>query len=884
MRRQRTRRFERGLAAVMAAVLCAALPMAAAAGPLADYDVAVEIKNTTPEAKADWPVIMTVYKVFGRNLPAGTLNADGYHVYDEKGVEIPHAIEAIRPLDQQGNNEIVFVVAKIDKGATLRYRITNTAKASAKRAKIDVVASRHNLIANGGFEAKGEGDAPAGWEANGRLDAKVKRSGASSVRLRGTRRRRLQLAARIPLHKGSRYYFGIWGKTRDVSRHGIHTSRGGYVTLTGFDSGWRGLFTDSKGRPVTDWEGNIVQNDLPSNRQTSIKRSFNASRAGWIFPQCYTRDWFKALPLVKSFTKWGLPEMCMKAVANSASLTLTLDQRPQFVRPANRPGIWWLDDAVLMEQPEVTVRFDELLAPHVKEGVFVFTRPTHMHLGFCKTLSNNYCSMPYPREKAERLERFAFKGQRAVMLLGVYHTKPLGKVRVAVKGGALVAEGGGRLPLSEVEYLPGFLGAGTGRSHLLRERTAEAELSAKAGMPYFVLNFVVPRDAKAGTYRGEVQLLAGGEALRTIPTTLRVQDMAMPILRDLSVGPIIQSDPLNDETMRICDKTGFSAVNVGRAIFRFVQGDDGKPHVDLEALGKKIEWLKSHGMTAAVTLWSDADLGPQWGGGKLIKAVKHNKDDFLAEVKRVEEYCQKHKDWPRLIWMTWDEPQPRGSFEPTPRGQPRPHGRPCEKMGWVTEVVPNALTTIDAGFWVWEKILPYYTLPNLDEPADFVGPEVYEYTRKQGKAFGFAGSKNDLDERVRYQVGMMLIASGATNFQYWHLTVRGMLAARVDGKLLRSISMVATGEGMDDLKIHRALQDAMKEAAKSGDAKRIAAAAKAKVSQGLGRRPHARRVAALHRPGRRLGLRPVLPGLAGADGPVRRRVQGREVDQVAAGE
>ena len=790
---------------------CAGIPPAAAA-PLSDYDVAVDIQNTSPEKKTQWPVIMTVYKVFGRNLPAGSLNPAGYHVYDEKGREIPHMIESIRPADQQGNNEIVFIVPSIDKGQTLRYRITNTAKASGKQQRLDVVGSSHNLIANAGFEQAGKAkdQSVSGWETDGRLDAEVKRSGASAVRLRGTRRQALRYAGKIALHKGSPYYFGVWGKTQDVSRHGIHTSRGGYATLTGFNSGWRGIFTDSRGQRLTDWDGKIIKTGLDERTKRNLKRNFDISRAAWIFPQCYTRDWFKMLPLVRNFTPWGLPEMCMTAAADEAKLILTLDQRPQFVRPANRPGTWWLDDAVLMEQPKVNVRFDELLAPHVKDDLFVLARPTHMPLGYCLERSNPYCAMPYPREHADRLDRFGLKGQRVVYCLGVYHTKPLQKVQVTVEGGALAGPGGGRLALDEVEYLPGFLGAK--RSHLLFPHDKPVDLSAEKGMPYFVLNFVVPADAEAGTYRGQVQLLASGKALRTIPISLRVQDMAMPVLRDISVGPILQSDPLNDETMRVCSKTGFNHVNVGRGIFRFVRGADGKRHVDLEALGKKIQWLKSHGVVARVTLWSDADLGPQWGGGKLIKAVNHNKADFLAEVKRVEDYCQKHPDWPRLIWMTWDEPQPNGSFGP------RGHGKPCEKMGWVTEAVPNALTTIDAGFWVWEKILPYYSLANLDEPADFVGPEVYEYTRKQGKAFGFAGSKNDLDDRVRYQVGLMLIASGATNFQYWHLTVRGMLAQRVEGKLRRSISMVATGEGMDDLKIHRLLTDAMKAAPSSPSA------------------------------------------------------------------
>ncbi|HET6429447.1 MAG TPA: hypothetical protein VFJ30_13615, partial [Phycisphaerae bacterium] len=412
-------------------VLWAAVAAPANAAPLADYDVFVEIQNTTPEAKADWPVIMTVYKVFGRNLPAGTVNPDGYHVYDESGKEIMHAIESIPPHDQQGNNEIIFLVRRIDKGQTLRYRITNTAVKSSMRRPIDLAISRHNLIPNGGFEKAGSGAAPlAGWELQAQADRQVKHGGSGSARLRGTRAQRMRLAGKIPLHKGSRYYFGIWGKTHEVSRFGMHTGLGGHVALTGFDSGWRGILRDSKGVAQTDVNGNIVAEGLDANARKKLQESLDAQRAAWIFPQCYTRDWHKSLPLMQGFTDWGLPEMCMTAVAEEAELTLTLDQRPQFTRPADQPGTWWLDDVVLIEQPKVTVRFDELLAPHVTDGLFLFTRPTNAHLGFCMDLSTQYCSMPYPRERADRLDRFALKGQRAVLMLGVYHTRPLGEVQV----------------------------------------------------------------------------------------------------------------------------------------------------------------------------------------------------------------------------------------------------------------------------------------------------------------------------------------------------------------------------------------------------------------------------------------------------------------------
>jgi hypothetical protein len=146
-------------------------------------------------------------------------------------------------------------------------------------------------------------------------------------------------------------------------------------------------------------------------------------------------------------------------------------------------------------------------------------------------------------------------------------------------------------------------------------------------------------------------------------------------------------------------------------------------------------------------------------------------------------------------------------------------------MGWPIEAVPNAWNTVDAGFWVWDKTLPYYSLACLDEPADYAGPEVYAFTRQRGKQFGFAGMAGAWDERARYQVGLMLIASGATHYQYWHLTLKMM--GRVDGKLLRSIAMVATGEGLDDLKVHRLLRDAIK-GAQAGGAERGAAAKEAR--------------------------------------------------------
>ena len=132
-------------------------------------------------------------------------------------------LEALPPYDQQGDDELSWIIPEIEKDQTLVYRITNTAQPSARRGRFDFASSPHNLIPNAGFERAGtSGQRAAGWDGDGELDAAVKRSGLSSLRLRGTKEQRVRLAGGIPLHRGSRYYFGIWGKTHEVEGRGFH--------------------------------------------------------------------------------------------------------------------------------------------------------------------------------------------------------------------------------------------------------------------------------------------------------------------------------------------------------------------------------------------------------------------------------------------------------------------------------------------------------------------------------------------------------------------------------------------------------------------------------------------------------------------------------------
>ncbi|GAF85491.1 unnamed protein product, partial [marine sediment metagenome] len=145
----------------------------------ADYDVRLDLKNVSGQVKADWPVILRVYTVLGRNLPAGSVDPEGFHVYDPAGKEVPHATEKLPPYDQPGNDELVFVIPRIKPGEVLSYRITNTGKKSTKRTTIDVVGSTHNLIGNGRFDPVKDG-----WMFPlAARDEKVGHSGRSSLRL-----------------------------------------------------------------------------------------------------------------------------------------------------------------------------------------------------------------------------------------------------------------------------------------------------------------------------------------------------------------------------------------------------------------------------------------------------------------------------------------------------------------------------------------------------------------------------------------------------------------------------------------------------------------------------------------------------------------------------
>jgi hypothetical protein len=783
--------------------ILAALGMAAAlaSGARADFDVKVDLENLSGQVRKDWPVILTVRRVFGNDLPVGSIDPKAFHVYDEKGRELAWSLERIPPYDQVGNDELVFVIPTLKPGQKVTYQVTNTHKPGRQTA-IDVVTSPHNLVRNGGFETGDE--TPEGFEGQAALDKVIKHGGARALEIKGTRRVTVKYAEPIPLHKGSPYYFGAWGKTDNVSRHGLWMSNGATFELPGFSNGY---------------DGNLMPAGDVKKTPEQLAKDIIKRRQAKVYPQCATRDWAKVTWRTVDYTDWGVEQLCATAVDDTTTLSIVLDQQKQFWMPEGKTeGRWWVDDIVLMEQPKVTVRFDEQLSGAMKDGIFLFTRPTSTPLGNYLPRWNRYCAMPFTHESVERIDRDGIRGQRVPFVLGVYHDKPLGTIEVKVKGGALASPDGQKIALTEIEYLPGYLGANP--EMLMQTVNGPVQAKDAPRLPYLVASFVVPKDAKPAKYSGAIEVLVGGKAYQSIPISLAVQDLDEPVIRDAFLGFIWQGTrfiPFYEEALTQYSKAGFTSVTPFFTFLRLSKTDP--PQVDFEDLDQRMKRLVHYGITAGVCLYTDVDLGSRHSGGTIWKRTQ-SEESYKRVIKSIDDEARKHPDWPRIIYMTWDEPNLGEKWVP---GK---HGGPDPRMGWVNAVCPDALTNADCHFRVFGEILKYYNMPTFDDPPDFCGPEIYSYLKSIGKDFGFAGAKEP-GECPRYEIGIMMIASGARYFHQWHLQFPSRLMAVVDDKVLRSYEMVQVGEGIDDFKIHRVLRDSIEKAKASNDAKRKAIAREA---------------------------------------------------------
>ena len=762
-------------------------PMAGRA--TADFDVPVELTNNTGQLQENWPVVMRVYTLLGRNLPRGGVNPDGFSVMDAQGQAVACKLEKLPPYDQIGDDELAFVIPKIEAGQTLTFRVQNAAQAQSSAWILDLPRSKHNLLPAGSFE----GNADTAGLPQSFYAGPSSRPGYSSNEVRALPAIRLsahegtvRLKATKPaaLKKGVWYYFGAWSRTFNVSRFGYQAGPAAHIDIGGFAPG----------------------KDDPKD-----------TRSGGVMNQCSTRDWLKTTFEYRGHTDWGMDIFAAKALADGpADIEFVLDQRKHYyMEPGKTAGAWWLDDAVFMAQPEVNVRFDKALEPHLKDGLFVFTRPANTFMGRLLEENNNndpqeWCSFPFAHEKLQKLDRWALKGQRVTYLVGLYHTRPL-RDALLKPAADLAGPDGAKLPVELVEYCPGYVGPDRNRYLTVLNDKGElrpAQPQGDRGVRYFFLTYNVPRDAKPGRYAGSADLLVDGKSVQSIPLSLRVQDMAQPVIKDIYVGIIYQGGcplPNNEQMLQVYGRSGFSLITWFTSWMPYVKGPDGLVHIDEAALDKKMKQLTAVGITGGVGLYTDVQVdnkprGPAPIIRMLLAEIGEGEDTtarlktaYARVLKEMDGLARKHPDWPTIIHMNWDEPQ--GGSDP--------------KMGWTNEILPEALTTLDVQFNPLRTCAKLYTMPAFDNPADWSGPELYKWVKTQSKDFGYCAQPASA-EWSRYQGGMWMITSGARYMHSWHLQNANsqLWYDQPSGQIRRAISMICWAQAMDDLKAHRLLTEA----------------------------------------------------------------------------
>jgi hypothetical protein len=273
---------------------------------------------------------------------------------------------------------------------------------------------------------------------------------------------------------------------------------------------------------------------------------------------------------------------------------------------------------------------------------------------------------------------------------------------------------------------------------------------------------------------------------------------------------------LNDESLALYERGGFNCATIFKGFFKYDKKAKPGEMVDLDHLEKSMPLFAKHGITGGICFFTEFDLGPRWAGGRLYKQVKGNKKQWQAEVVRLEKFFNAHPEWPRLIYMTWDEPRIREAWK---KGN---HGGVCDKMGWLPEVLPNAPHNVDVSVPVLPHLLKYYSMPTIDDPPVCIGPEVYQAIHDQGKDFGIAGPKAGW-EVARYNIGLFMASTGARYYHQWHLAFPNKNLFVEDGVVRRTIDFVCSGEGVTDYKVFRLLKNEM-DKAKSDPTKKRALA------------------------------------------------------------
>jgi hypothetical protein len=771
------------------------------------YDVDVTLVNPFPKELVNHPVILQVFRVFGRGVDYAKFNRDGFHITDEKGQEVEFFYRSMPPSFSIADDQLILMVPSLAPGARLSYRFTNTAQKSRKEAKLDIeklLDHPANLIPNGGFEKGGDG-----WQG-GKLVSEGARSGKNALLLEAPGSggaASVQCTKAVSFTKGMRYYFGIWAKCENVTRR---TWR--------YTQPWAAAQVSGR----ISWSGNpLVFPEFSEN--TQLIRLMD------------DRDWY--CYEANAFSTLCVPQPA--AATCESTLTLALNQVAMPYLDTNKPARIWIDEVLLFEQPEVEISTERSRKAAAPDGFFTYRRAAT-----CldqPMFAVPRLPAPRPCEKIDKLSDAAALGERKLITLGIHTAAPIKGLRLDVTdlkgpGTAVLGEAARDI---EFTYTPmkDFKFNGTSLEGWVIDGNPERELD-RPGYADYLIAWRIPANAVPGKYTGTITVKGDGKDLAQVPLELEVVNLVLKPVTDRMAG-FIYNAGMNCDGFRFLPgfekTTGAVLPDRNEAFYRYYSRQNfsymmmfcnflpfkgESAEVDLPQLVERMKVMRDvAGCTAGVGLYPDVSLDKQGnnngqeGGRGLWTRTGRNQEAYRARVKEMDAALAK-AGLPPLVYMIWDEP------------------RFCDPAKFGVLKGTGALTTSDINYRECCEQLQkgLFTHASVDGPGADYGPAMRRLAAKSGSKIGFDSYAAPFFSR--YQTCFML-ANGAATASYWHVGYY-MGYHQHHKAFVRGQNAVAMGEGMIDFRYFQTLQDAIAAAKKKQSARREVEAAEKFLKEILG--------------------------------------------------
>ena len=570
------------------------------------FDVDVTFSNTFDKDFTDLPVILSVARVFGRGVDYARFNRDGFHVYDAKGREVEFSYRPMPPHFSMATDEFVLVLPELAKGAKAQFRFTNTPNRSQQQRPLDIdrlLDNPNNLIPNAGFEKGADC-----WEG-GKIVSDVVRSGKNALLLQvpgkgGKAEVRSTRSASFV--KGKPYYFGIWAKSQNVTRHAYRwDDAGGRISLT--------------------------SNPLCLRVQKDHFRIMDDR--DWYCYEASESDEPAHAPVP------SMPVPCLNG--GDSSLRITINQRSMPYLDATEPARIWIDEVLLFEQPQVSVSCERVRKKLAPDGFFLYRRaPT------CISTPFGTIAPPRPYERIERIKDAAVQGERKCLTLGINTPRPIQGLSLEISD--LKGPNGASLDqnVREVEfnYVPvvDFKWTATSLEGWVIDGNPPRNID-RPGYVDYLIAYRIPRDGSPGVYAGAVKVKSDKEVLTEVPVELEVVGYPLKVITERFIGEIYNDGcgpmasmpgavlpPRNTDFYRYYSRCNYTMMMMFSHFLPF-KGNE----VDIPKLLERMEEMRDvAGCTAGVGLYWDASLDKHGRYGMWPKSGR-KPEVYRAQVKKL---------------------------------------------------------------------------------------------------------------------------------------------------------------------------------------------------------------------------------------------------------